>query len=344
MFATYAEKLAGLFDRRFLLAYWAPVVASGALVASVIAAYTDPPAFITAVATLNLTSQFVLSLGLLIASVVGAFILEALTSPIVRFYEGYNWPRWLFDWGRDGQLKRWDSIFGELSAGDLTRYAEFYFRFPQRREKVLSTRLGNLLRAAEDYAMEMYFIDSIIWWPRLATLLPDPFSARIDAAITPVYALLNLATLSIAVALAGGVSLLIVGSNYGLFLGTFLGGLLLARLCYYAALSPAGGYGNLVRVAFDFYRGEILKQMRIELPPDRTSERMLWEHLTQRVYAYEPGADLVWPPALDRAAPVFRFKTDAAPPPAPTQRTQLLQISIRGLPKITVTREFVPGA
>src|SRR6267143_719419 len=129
-------------------------------------------------------------------------------------------------------------------------------------------------------------MDSVIWWPRLATLLPDTFNGRIDAGITPMYALLNLATLSVVGGLMGGVILAVLGDRLDLFLASLLGSFALARLCYYAALGAASGYGSLVRVAFDLYRAEILKQMRIELAPDRTHERALWQYLGLRLYAF----------------------------------------------------------
>src|ERR1700694_988591 len=104
----------------------------------------------------------------------------------------------------------------------------------------------------------------------------------------------------------------------------------------------AGGYGNLVRVAFDLYRGEILKQMRTELPTDRTSERTLWEYLANRLYAFKRMPDLVWPPKTDSTTPRFAFKNADGATAQP--KTQLIESSTRGLPKITVKRELLSGA
>jgi len=145
-----------------------------------------------------------------------------------------------------------------------------------------------------------------------------------------------------AVALAGGVIVVWLGDRIDLFVFTFVGGLLLARLCYYAALGPAGGYGNLVRVAFDFYRADILKQMRIELPPDRVHERLLWKHLTDRQFGYNARANLAWPPELTKASRRFRFKDTDALRESPN--LELMEITIEGLPKINVRRERVTNA
>ena len=69
-------------------------------------------------------------------------------------------------------------------------------------------------------------------------------------------------------ALLGGPALVLIDLSgasqpWWLFLLVFVGGLLLARLCYQAAVTQAGDYGSLLRVAFDLHRHKILEAMHI---------------------------------------------------------------------------------
>ncbi len=55
-----------------------------------------------------------------------------------------------------------------------------------------------------------------------------------------------------------------------------------------AAAIQAVDYGELVRVAFDLYRYDALKQMHIPLPESLFQERLLWDLLNKRFYSYAP--------------------------------------------------------
>jgi hypothetical protein len=101
-------------------------------------------------------------------------------------------------------------------------------------------------------------------------------------------ALLNLSMVLTLLTLGGGVTLLLAHWHWWLVALVFVGGLALAYTCYRAAVNQALDYGQLVRVAFDFYRHEILKQMHLSVPDNLVEERYLWEALTNWVCDFVP--------------------------------------------------------
>jgi len=118
--------------------------------------------------------------------------------------------------------------------------------FPRNPTFLKPTRLGNVLAAAKEYSSQIYRLDAVIWWPRLAPLLPEEFRIQVDTALTPMIMMLNLSLIFILIALFGGGSLLFE-RYWWLFMATFIGGLLPARGCYLAAVNQAldlGGSSN----------------------------------------------------------------------------------------------------
>jgi hypothetical protein len=97
-----------------------------------------------------------------------------------------------------------------------------------------------------------------------------------EASLTPFLTMLNLTTVFIVVSLGGASAFLIADGRWWFYATTLVGGLLLARLFYLAAVLQAENYGSFIRVAFDLHRSKILKQMRIPLPPNLEAERSLW--------------------------------------------------------------------
>jgi len=171
-------------------------------------------------------------------------------------------------------------------------YARLYRTFPQTPARLMPTRLGNVIRAAEEYSQCVYHFDAPTVWPRLVQLLPSEFQARLEQSSTPLTAMLFCSTLSFLFAIIGGSVLFFVSSQWWLFLSAVAGGLLLCSWCYESAVYRAVEYGTLIRTAFDLYRHELLKALRVPLPPSPLEEWKLWPQLMQWWYHYElPFAD-----------------------------------------------------
>lgn len=339
MLGAFLDQITGLFDRRFLLAYWAPLFVVLGLATLGAAAIQPGVAPALAVwAALDPLLQLILPLAGLLAITVLAYILQAMTAPLMRLYEGY-WPgrldllaRWAIDEQRERRAEllagadfgsREAALRGLYQAG---AYRDLSFGYPRSTRLVRPTRLGNVLTAAEEYPYQVYRLDTILWWPRLAPLLPEALRAQLDGALTPLIALINLSFLSALLALAGGPFLVVIDRSAAdqpmwLFLAVLLGGLLVARLCYEAAIVQASDYGSLLRVAFDLHRHKILEEMHIARPTGLVQERRLWDALNQWVYRYIPPWESHWPP--DPATPPaddFHYDT-YKPPPSPEPET-----------------------
>lgn len=94
------------------------------------------------------------------------------------------------------------------------------------------------------------------------------------------------------------------------------GAAFLARVCYLAALRQAAVYADRIRVAFDLYRHDILKQMHIPVPKDVVTERLLWDNL--KIWLYYPlippweQQPERWPPSPPDAKETFYYEQGAA--------------------------------
>jgi hypothetical protein len=305
MLGTFLDKLVGIFDRRFLIIYRSPTLILFSMSVGLLAALVGPTPTLDWWTHLSGTEQVLLAGGILVSITLFAYLLGALTSPLVRLYEGY-WPNgWLASLFSAHQQKRLTTLEKGLAAtspakGEPTpqqqrAYDRLYFtryqRFPRDTALVKPTRLGNLLAAAEEYPAQLYQLDAVLWWPRLTPLLPKDFRTQIDGALTPVLALLNLSLVFIFLAFGGAIAILLSTVSWWWGLASLVGGLLLSWACYMAAVTQALDYGDLIRVAFDLYRHAILKQMGIAVPDNLISERLLWTALTNWLYYYTPPWD-----------------------------------------------------
>ena len=302
MLGTFVDKISGFFDRRFVIAHWMPALTGLGLALGLAGLLLGPRDTFHWWTGRSETAQAIMGLAGLLGVTLLAFLLDALTTPLVRLYEGY-WPEGkLSRWARGGQqkvlaeakntiketrAKGEKATPGEKRAG-AHAYHLRYYNFPRNAGKLKPTQLGNVLSAAEEYPLQMYSLDAVIWWPRMATSLPEAFSAQIDAALTPMLALLNLSTVFITAALGGTLAVLPTGNPWWVMPIILVAGLMLARLCYGASVSQAIGYAQMIRVAFDLYRHKALEQMRIPVPDNLVAERRLWTALNTWVYHYIP--------------------------------------------------------
>jgi hypothetical protein len=128
-------------------------------------------------------------------------------------------------------------------------------------------------------------MEGLLWWPRLSPVVPVDFQDMLGGAQAPMMALLNLSVVFAALAPLAAIVLGVGGRQWAVALGAAAGGLILARLCYRAAVSQAADVGNLLRVAFDLYRFSILDQLDKNHPGDPEEERALWHELTLEILA-----------------------------------------------------------
>lgn len=345
MLVTFLDKLGGFFDRRFVVAYWAPVLIGMVITGGVLVARLGRTRGVGWWAKLGTVEQFWLGIGALLLVTGLAYLLQAFTVPLIRTYEGYTLPHWLQTIGRNGQRRTWEQLrattgFPEDDAQNETdamaqtnaedAYRSFFVNYLRDDALLRPTRLGNVITAAEEYAYQMYRLDSVLWWPRLITLIPEPTRHRIDDALTDLVALLNLCTVLTLTGLGGGLFLFLTDKRGWLFAISFLGPFVLGWLCYLSAVSQARAYADLVRTVFDLHRHDVLKQMHVPVPKNLRQERVLWTALNNWTYRYMPPWETQHPAELaeqeNPARSPFAYdyddtapRADAAPVAAPLE-------------------------
>ncbi len=134
-------------------------------------------------------------------------------------------------------------------------------------------KLGNILRAAENYPFERYGLVTNICWPRLWLLLPDGAKKEITEARTT----LNTAALIFLWSL-----LFLVWTIWAWWVPLVT--LVFAIWAYRWALSAAGVYGDLLEAAFDLHRFALYEELRFPLPEDTSVEKAKGEQLTAYLF------------------------------------------------------------
>ncbi|MDQ7030281.1 MAG: hypothetical protein Q9O62_11140 [Ardenticatenia bacterium] len=317
MLATFVDRALALLDRRFLVGYWMPAFLFGLLLFFT-AGWSLPWLGLTAADYFALQGLRLsgITLGLLFLVTLLAYLLRAFTRPIIRTYEGY-WPWWrLQAWGIRRRQAAWRRLRQQREASarqnDRRRYghlqARLYRDFPSREDRILPTRLGNVLRAAEDYSTTRYGLDGVFWWPRLEPLLPESLLARLEATFMGLVALLNLATLSVLYALLLLFNLLLcwrgcvtMGRDFWWWSWPLVAvlALVVAYVIYRGAVAQARAYGDLIRVAYDEHRFRVLEALHIARPQTPAEEHALWRRLSRWLYQQDLGAaralSYAWP-------------------------------------------------
>ena len=300
MLTSLGSGLMGLFGRRFLITAWLPSLlywgGFGSLVITGIGWHRATGWW------LRQPTEFkVVLAGLALAWITFfAYLLAAWIPLAIRLGEGY-WPRrrpwsWLQRRRRDKYAARLKSM-----GPDPGTFARRYIDYPAREDRVMPTRLGNILRSAEDHAVERYQINSVVVWPRLYVLLPDRFIAAVAAAKTPLDLMAGLAALGWLFAVSG-TAVAAASLPWYAAVACFAGGMLVAWLGYVGAVQAARPYGQLIRAAFDVHRGLLLDAMQWTRPPSYAAERRQWEQISHLWYQGAPegaaGAALLGYPGV----------------------------------------------
>ncbi len=254
-------------------------------------------------------------LVLTLFAIVLSGLLYNLNTPIIRFYEGYPWRHsWLGKWKTERYQQQFTAAQARANGmrtllRTLTDKHEHYqdilrewnqiqrhlnAMFPGKRDLVLPTRLGNVIRSQEHYSDLQYSIDAITLWPRLIASIPKDYIAALDDAKVALDFMLNSSLLSAILALAAlsaGLfyppALPVWDTTWALWLPwlfSWIAFALLSYLFYLGAISRASAWGALVKSAFDLYRWDLLKQLGYTQPPATPQEeRKLWQNISRQM-------------------------------------------------------------
>jgi hypothetical protein len=228
-----------------------------------------------------------LSLGevvmLALAVALVAVVLQPLQLAMVGLAEG-SWPAWLgARWARQRQRRRRNRLVraqhlpeGAESAGEAVQRAgaagcQLRRRFPAPDHMLRPTALGNVLAAMTDRAGRAYGLDAVTAWPRLYPVLGEQVKALVDDRRGALDATVRMAA-TMAVTAIASLALLLQASWWILLALIPLG---IAWLAYNAAVQAALAYSEIVYVAFDLHRADLLTALRMDLPRQQDTEQIL---------------------------------------------------------------------
>jgi hypothetical protein len=284
--------LSDRLDAKFLAAYWLPAFVAVCGSFGILAVFVGPHQMDAWVNDLDSVEQGIGTVIVLLSITMLAFALRALTKPIVATFAGSDLPRAVAEWSTKGQRRARntaaqvlgaDASYPETVSSGRPAQQRLAQLFPQDDADLQPTLLGNVLATATEHPRLAYAMEGALWWPRLSPLLPSSFQAMLGGAQAPMMALLNLSVVFAALAVLGVAVLGLADGQWPVAVAFLIGGLVLSRLCYRAAVSQAVEVGSMLRVAFDLYRYEILRQMALDDPADLTAERVLWQQLTSQL-------------------------------------------------------------
>jgi hypothetical protein len=280
MFGTLLGKATGWLDQRLVSTVLLPSLAFWAGIGALVATHRGWAKTTSWWNHLDGARKLLLAGGALTALLVFALLMQIALPTLTRIYEGY----WRWDWlgapGKAIQRARWKHLNLTVPREFTRRYREF----PPLPAKVMPTRVGNALRAAEGYAADRYGLDAVFFWPRLYPLLPDALRDSLSAARASLEQMLLTSALSGVLAIVIAVFAATLRLPLVVWLPVLVGTLVLSLLTYRAAVTVALSYGELVRAAFDTHRRALLTSMGHDLPTSPEDEHAVWTTIGQRLY------------------------------------------------------------
>jgi hypothetical protein len=281
-------ELPKLFDREFAIGFFLPAtVLIGAIwiLLRVFDVTSGAPNLETATTT-------AIAIGVVWLTAVA---LLAMNYPILRLLEGY--PRFypLRSKGERVWRSRFRSIAqpsldldGKITASQKTGTPPPYIpstftddlrfaveNFPDEEGWVLPTRFGNIFRSIEVYSRVIYGLDAIPALPRLQAVLPDQFKKQLGEAKSLLDFFVNLIFVGIVTTIL--CLILAFWTRHLTNIWLIVVGIVLWAGSYRASLVAIGQYGVHVKTGFDLYRGELAKQLGLQLPQNALREREMWE-------------------------------------------------------------------
>ena len=209
-----------------------------------------------------------------------AILASALSQFIYRLFEGYFWPRFL---GREARIRahrnRRDRLRASQSTAHLGLLAEKVRGYPVSDDSILPTRLGNALRAAEDYGTDCYGLDVAILWHRISAVAPEELRLQVRAARSSMDTWMSVIAVSVVFA---GVSLYAESMDDRTGSIALMAGMALAlvALWYSLAVGAAQDYGQSLRALVDIGRFPLAEALGLGIPLNRVEERKMWKALT----------------------------------------------------------------
>ncbi len=253
---------------------------------------------------------------------------------IVQLFEGYNLPkklrkflikrkkkfyskkvRNLFMYTKLSDMKQTKDVKNQIKQiSDFARdeLIKHGYEVPVKEGKILPTRLGNVLRASENYPNRRYGLDGVDMWPRLVAILPDDFVAALEEQNNRFMFLINsslviwflvlccllvlLVTTMILFynlictggeGIMGGIctyssTMIIPDLVRSILLRLIIGSMLalVAYALYSFGVEAASDFSCFIRSGYDLYRFDLLKQLKFDMPDTLEIEQGVWKQIS----------------------------------------------------------------
>lgn len=258
-----------------------------------------------------------------------AFYLYSADDVTVRLFEGYGIPDWVYkkEHNSESQNKweaknlplytKWKEAKKQFDQADvvsedeaqqvslsglraLAEIAKVNIKKPLNQNYQMPTRLGNVLRSSEAYALDRYLIFDTAIWPRLLPVLPAEIKRPLEEKNNLFMFLLNSAFLACLLSLTCAIFGLIIPlfnfppdffyigydfispGNYSWLSLLFLS---FGYILYRVAVNAAEDFTMYIRSSFDLYRINLLHQLHWEPPESLEDERGLWLEVSKLLIA-----------------------------------------------------------
>jgi hypothetical protein len=178
-------------------------------------------------------------------------------------------------------------------------YRRALMSYPEKRSRVMPTRLGNVLRRYEDAAGAQYGLDAITTAPHLALVARPEHIGYLHDAREQLDLAVRLCMLSlIATVLA---FMFLVGDDLWLLIAALPYGL--AYLSYRGAVLAAHEYGTALATLIDLDRFRLYSELHLRMPVDTAAERIMNAPL-MRLLTFKRQPDVVYEHPADSSLEV----------------------------------------
>jgi len=229
-----------------------------------------------------------------------SIVTQSLRFPVLRFMEGYwVWPfnyltvgiaefRKRYFQSQYSQLRKLKDVeqagkLKENEIGYLMQLEQWAHWNPVKKEDLLPTAFGNILRAREQSPERKYGLDAMICWPRLWFLLPENVRSDLEGARISLDRLVEL--------WFWGLLFLVwaIITPWAIALS-----LIWMFFAYSIALQSAKVYGELLEAAFDLYRLLLYDASNWARPTNIEKEKEFGKQLTEFLWRGTPPKLLVF--------------------------------------------------
>jgi hypothetical protein len=136
-------------------------------------------------------------------------------------------------------------------------------RFHESRDRLLPTRFGNALRAAENYSYTRWGLDGVAVWPRIDAMLSDREQELHTNAMSDLAFFVNGTLGALVIGVVVLVDAVLNSSLDGWEWLWYVGPFVAAYLLYRAAIGSAERLGTERRASIDVHRGELYERLGV---------------------------------------------------------------------------------